>query len=62
MLIKGVTLRGLEVFEALARTGSVAQAAELTELSQPAVSQQLRNLESALGTDLVDLSRGPKRC
>lgn len=59
MLIKGVTLRGLEVFEALARTGSVAQAAELTELSQPAVSQQLRNLESALGTDLVDHTRRP---
>ena len=30
MLTKGVTLRGLEVFEALARTGSVAQASDLT--------------------------------
>ncbi|MCI5097447.1 MAG: LysR family transcriptional regulator [Rhodobacteraceae bacterium] len=61
MLMKGVTLRGLEVFEALARTGSVAQAAELTGLSQPAVSQQLRNLEKALGTELVDHSRRPMR-
>ncbi|SFU09354.1 LysR family transcriptional regulator [Sedimentitalea nanhaiensis] len=61
MLIKGVTLRGLEVFEALARTGSVAQAAELTGLSQPAVSQQLRNLETALGTDLIDRARRPMR-
>lgn len=59
MLMKGVTLRGLEVFEALARTGSVAQTAEATGLSQPAVSQQLRNLEKALGTDLVDHGRRP---
>lgn len=59
MVIKGVTLRGLEVFEALAGSGSVAQAAEATGLSQPAVSQQLRNLESALETDLVDHARRP---
>ncbi|SFL11612.1 LysR family transcriptional regulator [Shimia haliotis] len=59
MLIKGVTIRGLEVFEALAATGSVAQAAEATGLSQPAVSQQIRNLETALGTDLVDHTKRP---
>ncbi|SPF77882.1 LysR family transcriptional regulator [Pseudoprimorskyibacter insulae] len=59
MLMKGVTLRGLEVFEALAATGSVAQTAELTGLSQPAVSQQIRNLETALGVDLVDHGRRP---
>ncbi len=61
MLTKGVTLRGLEVFETLAGTGSVAQTAEETGLSQPAVSQQLRNLEKALGTDLVDHTRRPMR-
>lgn len=61
MLAKGVTLRGLEVFEVLARTGSVAQAAELTGLSQPAVSQQMRNLETALGADLIDHARRPMR-
>jgi DNA-binding transcriptional LysR family regulator len=61
MVMKGVTLRGLEVFEALAATGSVAQAAEMTGLSQPAVSQQMRNLESALGADLVDHGRRPMR-
>lgn len=61
MLAKGVTLRGIEVFEALARSGSVAHAAELTGLSQPAVSQQLRNLEAALGADLVDHGRRPMR-
>lgn len=59
MLTKGVTLRGLEVFDALAGSGSVAQAAELTGLSQPAVSQQIRNLETALGTALVDHGKRP---
>jgi DNA-binding transcriptional LysR family regulator len=59
MLKKGVTLRGLEVFESLAATGSVAQTAEITGLSQPAISQQLRNLEKALGTDLLDHGRRP---
>ncbi|WP_293576816.1 LysR family transcriptional regulator [Phaeobacter sp.] len=59
MLMKGVTLRGLEVFESLAKTGSVAQTAALTGLSQPAVSQQLRNLESALGAELVNHGRRP---
>ena len=61
MLNKGVTLRGLEVFEALAATGSVAQAAGATGLSQPAVSQQLRNLETALATDLIDHGKRPMR-
>ena len=61
MLNKGVTLRGLEVFEALAATGSVAGAAGLTGLSQPAVSQQLKNLETALGTNLIDHGKRPMR-
>ena len=61
MISKGVTLRGLEVFEALASTGSVAQAAAVTGLSQPAVSQQLRNLETALATDLIDHGKRPMR-
>ncbi|MBP0484024.1 LysR family transcriptional regulator [Sagittula salina] len=59
MLLKGVTLRGLEIFEALAESGSVAKASETTGLSQPAVSQQMRNLETALGVDLVDHGRRP---
>ncbi len=56
---KGVSLRGLEVFEALAVTGSVAGAARATGLSQPAVSQQMRNLETALGRGLLDHGRRP---
>tara|TARA_R110002094_G_scaffold24783_2_gene36965 strand:+ start:4312 stop:5295 length:984 start_codon:yes stop_codon:yes gene_type:complete len=59
VLRKGVTLRGIEVFEALAQSGSVAQAAQITGLSQPAVSQQMRNLETAVGADLIDHSRRP---
>lgn len=59
MPMKGVTLRGLEVFEALAASGSVAQAAEATGLSQPAVSQQIRNLETALGIDLLNHGKRP---
>ncbi|APE45251.1 LysR family transcriptional regulator [Sulfitobacter alexandrii] len=61
MLKKGVTLRGIEVFEALAQAGSVAQAAVATGLSQPAVSQQMRNLEQAVGAELIDHSRRPMR-
>lgn len=59
--IKGITLRGLEVLEILAHTGSVAQTSEQTGLSQPAVSQQLRNLETALDVILVDRARRPMR-
>ncbi len=59
MIHKGVTLRALEIFEALANSGSVAQAAQATGLSQPAVSQQLKKLETALGAPLVDHSKRP---
>lgn len=58
-LLKGLTLRGLEVFETLARTGSVALTAERLGMSAPAVSQQLRNLSQTLGVELIDHSRRP---
>jgi DNA-binding transcriptional LysR family regulator len=58
-LLKGLTLRGLEVFESLARTGSVAATAAELGLSAPAVSQQIRNLSHALGVELLDHSRRP---
>lgn len=58
-LLKGLTLRGLEVFETLARTGSVAATAAELGMSAPAVSQQMKNLSAALGVDLVDASRRP---
>ncbi|MEM6891077.1 MAG: LysR family transcriptional regulator [Pseudomonadota bacterium] len=60
-VIKGVSLRGIEIFEALAHSGSVAGAAARTSLSQSAVSQQIRNLEGAIGAELIDHSRRPMR-
>jgi len=59
VLLKGLTLRGLEVFEALAHTGSVAITADRLGMSAPAVSQQLRNLSQVLGVELIDHSRRP---
>lgn len=61
MIAKGVSLRGLEVFEALASSGSVAQTAKITGLSQPAVSQQLSKLELALSTNLIEHNKRPMR-
>lgn len=61
MIAKGVTLRGLEVFEALASSGSVAQTAKITGLSQPAVSQQLSKLEQSLATNLIEHNKRPMR-
>ncbi len=58
-LMKGLTLRGIEVFVSLARTGSVAATASELGLSPPAVSQQMKNLSQALGVELVDHSRRP---
>jgi DNA-binding transcriptional LysR family regulator len=61
MIAKGVTIRGLEVFEALASSGSVAQTAKITGLSQPAVSQQLSKLEQSLATELIEHNKRPMR-
>jgi DNA-binding transcriptional LysR family regulator len=58
-LLKGITLRGLEVFETLARTGSVTATADHLGMSAPAVSQQIKALSHAVGTELVDHSRRP---
>jgi DNA-binding transcriptional LysR family regulator len=59
MISKDISLRALEVFEVVARTGSVARSAEELGLSLPAVSQQLRNLETSVGRPLLDHSRRP---
>ncbi len=56
---KAVTLRGLEVFDELARCGSVQETARRLGMSAPAASQQLRNLETALGQTLIDHHRRP---
>jgi len=59
MLPKDMSLKGLQVFEALARSGSIAQAAAECGLSSPAVSQQVTRLEAAVGCALVDHARRP---
>ncbi len=59
MIAKGITLRALELFEAIAQTGAVAEGARLMGLSLPAASQQLSNLETALGCELFDRSHRP---
>ncbi|MEM9043288.1 MAG: LysR family transcriptional regulator [Pseudomonadota bacterium] len=46
------SLNWLRVFEAAARTGSFARAAETLNMSPPAVSQQIKALEGALGREL----------
>ena len=53
-----MTLRQLEVFLAVARARSFRRAAETVHLSQPALSQHVRELEADLGASLFDrLSR-----
>jgi len=52
------SLNWLRTFEAAARTESFARAAEILNMSWPAVSQQIRSLEEALGKPLF--VRGPR--
>src|SRR4030088_2901609 len=52
-------LRQLIYFEAVARYGGFSRAAEQLRIAQPAVSAQIRRLETELGTVL--LQRPPRR-
>ncbi|OIP88096.1 MAG: LysR family transcriptional regulator, partial [Rhodobacterales bacterium CG2_30_65_12] len=54
-----VTLWGIEVFLAIAEERSISVAARRLGASPSAVSQQLSNLEAALGAGLVDRSARP---
>ena len=49
-----LTLRQLEVFEAVARLGSYTRASEALHLSQPAVSMQIKQLEDNVGLPLFE--------
>ncbi|MEM8776666.1 MAG: LysR family transcriptional regulator [Pseudomonadota bacterium] len=55
------SLKSLEVFSALAKTGSVQTAARETELSIGTASHHLRKLESCIGTPLFDHAHRPLR-
>ena len=52
--MKNLNLRHLRIFETIASCGSFTSAAELLGMSQPAVSMQLRQLETDLGTVLFE--------
>lgn len=52
------TLRQFRTFLAVVEAGSVSTAARTLHLTQPAVSQQLRELERTLGVRLLDRAAG----
>ena len=52
--LRHATLRQLAVFEALAQHRSFSAAAKAMHLTQPAVSMQIRQLETAVGVALVE--------
>ena len=54
-----ITLWGIEVFIATADEGSISAAARRLEASPSAVSQQLTNLETALGATLLNRNARP---
>jgi DNA-binding transcriptional LysR family regulator len=56
-----ISLWGIEVFLACAEEGSVSAAARRLGASVSAVSQQLTNLEAALGAELIDRHHRPAR-
>lgn len=56
-----LTLRQLRYFDALAAEGHFGRAAERVSVSQPALSVQIRDLETALGVALVERSAGGAR-
>ncbi len=49
-----VTLRQLQIFEAVVRLGGITRAAEALNLTQPTVSMQVRKLSEALGLPLLE--------
>lgn len=53
---KRIKLRDLRVFQAAAETGSMAKAAALMAITQPAVSYAISELEQAVGVPLFDRS------
>ena len=50
------TLRQLDTFLEVVRTGSVSRAADKLHVTQPAVSMQLRQLEDSLGIPLLEVA------
>jgi len=57
-ILENVTFVQLRIFACAARTGSFAKAAELLEISPPAVSGQIKTLEQRLGRSLFHRRKG----
>lgn len=57
--MQSLTLKQLRYFEALARTGQFGRAADDCSITQPALSMQIKELESLVGAPLVE--RGTRR-
>ena len=57
--MNNLTLKQLRYFEALARHGHFGRAADSCAISQPALSQQIKDLEESLGAMLFE--RGPRQ-
>ena len=55
----GFDLRSLEAFAMTCRRGSMAAAAERLGMTQPAVSQIIKSLETSLGVSLIDRGHRP---
>lgn len=54
----GITLRQLQILREVVRTGSERSAAKMLEITQPAVSQQIKQLEAMLGVQLFLRDKG----
>ena len=52
--MRDVTHRQLQIFEAVSRLGSFTRAAQALQLTQPAVSMQVRDLEKQAGLALLE--------
>ena len=57
--MKGLTLKQLTYFDALARQEHFGRAAEVCAISQPALSVQIKELEALVGAPLVE--RGARK-
>lgn len=56
--MQDITLKQLEIFNAVVVAGSITKASRRIDLSQPSISQQLAKLEERLGCQLVVRNRG----
>jgi DNA-binding transcriptional LysR family regulator len=57
-MTKDMNFRQLEIFRAVMISGSASRAAELLQITQPAISRSIADLEQALGFLLFDRVRG----